>query len=110
LINQKVIHIKSNNVAYFSVNLNVIPDTPNILYILDLYAEDYFLNNNKMLNNFGIKWDINEIIVDKYSNKIRKKIIDYIKKNNIIKPNSMHRYSHVLDDFEHINELIIDLN
>lgn len=117
--NQTMLHISASNsnLEIYNRLRKVIPDTPDIL---DLYAEDYlknknnldFLkkNNNKMLNNFGIKWDINEIIVDKYSNKIREKIIDYIKKNNIIKPNSMHKFDHVLDNFEFINELILDLN
>lgn len=116
--NQSLLHISANNLEIYEKIKKVCADTPDIL---DYYAKDYLENHNnikflttiteKMLKTYGVFFQLDYLIVDTYNNiDLQNKLLDIIRNSKQIKPNSMHKYGHVLNNLSCISDLVLKLN
>ncbi len=116
--NQSILHVSVSKPDIYLKLKNVIEDTPDIL---GFYAKDYYENrndvnfltkiNNLMIKNYGVCWNIDNFIVDKYhNNTIKNEILEHINKTNKIKPNSMHKYGNNLTNLECIKNLVQNIS
>ena len=56
-----------------------------------------------MIKKFGVYWNMDHFIIDKYDNDtIKNEILEHIKQTNKIKPNSMHKYGHNLTNLDYV--------
>lgn len=115
---QTILHISSNNKELYKKIKNICNDSQDIL---GNYAKDYYENHNnldfytkvknRMLNLYSVNYDINNFIIDQYHDSdLKIEILNIIKNNEIIKPNSMHKCGHVLNDLQCIKKLVYKLN
>jgi len=115
---QTILHISSSNKELYNKIKNICNDSQDIL---GYYAKDYYENHNNiefntkvrntMLKLYGVNYDINNFIIDKYQDAdLKIELLNVIENREITKPNSMHKCGHDLNNIQSIKKLVKKLN